>query len=279
MKTVKEIWFYKYYIMSIIIVLFLVYLGYFIIIKTNKHDDYYAFRDVTYIGHGTYGIDGIDYTNSLESLSLGYSKGIRVIEVDFLFTSDGELVLNHYWDETGWKSYSTFLNNKINDKYTALTIDDLLVFMKGREDLYIVMDTKENEYDNNKTVYDVYREIVSKTKLYDEELLDRFIIQLYGVEDLKEVNKIYKFKNKMFTMYKLGVEFNIRSIVYYCLYNDIDSITIPYTHIMYNLITESDIRFNRSKNINVYINTINDIELYNKLLDMGVTGVYTDFLN
>ena len=26
-------------------------------------------------------------------------------------------------------------------------------------------------------------------------------------------------------------------------------------------------------------NTINDIELYNKLLDMGVTGVYTDFLN
>ena len=83
----------------------------------------------------------------------------------------------------------------------------------------------------------------------------------------------------MLNMYKLGVNFNVYHIVYYCLYNDIDSLVIPYTHFIYNLIDEEDVRFIRSKNINVYVNTINDQNIYNELLKMGVTGVYTDYLS
>ena len=279
MKWIKKLLYNKYYIFTFVVVILFCCFLHFIFIKKIKYNDHYIFREVTYIGHGTYGVDNLDYTNSVQGLELGYKNGIRVMEVDFLFTSDGRLVLNHYWENGIWEDSNEFLNKKIKGSYTAMDILDLLKYMEKYDDLYIVMDTKENEYNNGKSVYDVYREIVNKTREYNEKLLDKFIIQLYSYDDLKEVNKIYEFKNKMFTMYKLGERFNIYNLVYYCLRNDVSSIVIPYTYFMYNLIDEDDVRFIRSKNIDVYVNTINDYNVYNNLLDMGVSGVYTDFLN
>ena len=274
----KKILYNGYYILSFFIIILVLYLIYFMVFLKLDNDKSF-FRNVKLIGHATYGIDNIDYTNSVESLKLGYDNGIRVMEVDFLFTSDGEIVLNHYWMNDNWESSEQFLNNKINGIYTTMSLEELLKCMDEYDDLYIVIDTKENEYDNNKSIYDVYEKIVNETLKYNNELLDRFIIQLYSFEDLKKVNNIYNFKYKMLSMYKLGDKFNLASVVYYCLYNDIDSLVIPYTHIMYNLLDEKDINFIRSKGINVYVNTINDKSLYEKLLEMGVTGVYTDFLN
>ena len=274
----KKILYNGYYILSFFIVILVSCLIYFtMFFKLDSEKSF--FKNINYIGHATYGIDNIDYTNSKESLKFGYDKGIRVMEVDFLFTSDDELVLNHYWMGNTWESSEHFLESKVNNVYTPMSLSDLLEYMDEYEDLYIIIDTKENEYDNNKSIYDVYKKIVNETLEYDSKLLDRFIVQIYGFNDLKIINDIHDFENKMFSMYKLGDRFNIASVVYYCLYNDIDSLVIPYTHIMYNLLDEKDINFIRSKGINVYVNTINDKTLYKELVKMGVTGVYTDFLN
>ena len=68
------------------------------------------------------------------------------------------------------------MNSKINNIYTPMDLKDLLEYMKKYNDLYIVIDTKEDLYDNNKTIFDVYKRIVDEVILYDNKLLDRFIV-------------------------------------------------------------------------------------------------------
>lgn len=233
---------------------------------------------VDFIGHGIYEIDNITYTNSKDSLEVAYKNGIRVIEVDFLFTNDGELVLNHIWDEDGSVSYNEFMHGVINDKYTPMDLKMLFECMRKYDDLYVVIDTKEELYDNEKEIFDVYEKIVNEAYLYDVSLLDRFIVQLYNFKDYKLLNKIYNFNNKIFSVYKFSEGFDIYSVVYYCLFNDIGSIVIPYEYINDDNISRKEILFIKNKGINVFVNTVNDRDIYNELLEYGIDGVYTDFL-
>ena len=105
-----------------------------------------------------------------------------------------------------------------------------------------------------------------------------FIVQLYNFEDYKLLKKIYNFDNKIFSVYKFSDGFTIEKIVYYCLMNDINSIVIPYEYINDDNINREKIKFIKSKNINIFVNTVNDYDIYNTLLDYGIDGVYTDFL-
>ena len=180
---------FRYYIISFCLVLFLGYLFYFFFLM-NVSSNFLDYVD--FIGHGIYGIDNITYTNSKDSLEVAYKNGIRVIEVDFLFTNDGELVLNHIWDEDGSVSYNEFMHGVINDKYTPMDLKMLFECMRKYDDLYVVIDTKEELYDNEKEIFDVYEKIVNEAYLYDVSLLDRFIVQLYNFKDYKLLNKIYK---------------------------------------------------------------------------------------
>ena len=161
----------RYYIISFLVLLLLGYLIYFLLFMRAKDND---LEKVKFIGHGIYGIDNISYTNSFESLELAIKNEIKVVEVDFLFTSDGELVLNHLWNNNIDVSYNDFMNSKINNIYTPMDLKELLNYMKRYNDLYVVIDTKEYLYDNNKTIFDVYKKIVDEVISYDIKLLDRF---------------------------------------------------------------------------------------------------------
>ena len=269
----------KYNIVTTIIIIFLLYVIFFFTLKKNDNNN--LLYNTKFIGHAFYGVDNIDYTNSKEAFLKGYDNGIKIMEVDFLFTSDRKLVLNHFWEDSVWESSNNFLNKKVMGKYTRMSLDDLLEFMSHYKDVYIVIDTKENEYNHGNDLIDVYKEIINKTIEYDENLLDRFIPQIYNFDSYKEINKLHKFKNNMFSIYKFSINNNpnlIKFITYYCLFYDIDSIVIPYEYIEYGIINKNTIEFIRSKNINVFINTINDKNLYNELINMGITGVYTDYL-
>lgn len=269
----------KYNIVTAIIIIFLLYVIFFFTIKKNDNNN--LLYNTKFIGHAFYGVDNIDYTNSKEAFFEGYDNGIKIMEVDFLFTSDKELILNHFWEDSVWESSNNFLNKKVMSKYTPMSLDDLLELMSYYKDVYIVIDTKESEYNNGNDLIDVYKEIINKTIEYDKNLLDRFIPQIYNFDSYKEINKLHKFKNNMFSIYKFSINNNpnlIKFITYYCLFYDIDSIVIPYEYIEYGIINKDTIEFIRSKNINVFINTINDKNIYNELINMGITGVYTDYL-
>ena len=69
-----------------------------------------------------------------------------------------------------------FKEKKILDKYTPLTLDDLLLIMKKYEDVWIVTDSKNQD---PLTARKDFEDIVSAAKtLGCEECLDRIVVLL-----------------------------------------------------------------------------------------------------
>lgn len=92
----------------------------------------------------------IEYTNSYEAVALGYQVEIRVMEVDFAFTSDHKLVLVHSWkNDTSFEeivSYDKFIHSKIKNQFSTLNLETILNIMEKYLDFYIIIDTKEENY-------------------------------------------------------------------------------------------------------------------------------------
>ena len=57
------------------------------------------------ISHAMGGIDGTNYSNSLEAFQENYAEGHRIFEVDFEYTSDGRMVLCHSWKHNLFKGH------------------------------------------------------------------------------------------------------------------------------------------------------------------------------
>lgn len=230
--------------------------------------------------HAAGKIDSYSYTNSKESLDLSLANGHRLIEIDFLFTSDNQLILRHdFEDETiqdGFVSKNgtiptleTFLNTKIHGMYTPMDIDALLYVMDEYEDLYIVTDTKE------KDLISVLDAITAKAKALDlEHVLDRFVVQFYKYNDYKKLKKQTVFHNFIFTTYKLGKEIKSEgfdNIIAFSVENQIDAVTIPKKYA-----TEETIRKFTEHGLTLYTHTVNNEEKEVELRRLGVAGIYTD---
>lgn len=215
----------------------LIYVYIFFFYKFDNKEKWYTNNH--FIGHALYGIDGLEYTNSKEALELAINNNIKVLEADFLLTTDQKLVLKHYWKDNEISSYQTFIQNKLSNKYTPLDINMLLDYMEKYPDLYIVIDTKENEYSG--TISNVYKQIVLETQKRNPKILERFIAQIYSFEEYEEIKEIYNFSNYIFSTYKLQEIFP-RQIAYFCLLNNIRVIAIPNDQLEKNIFTEEDIK-------------------------------------
>ena len=244
-------------------------------VKLESNYQYNIFDYYPIIGHALYGINNESYGNCLECLEEGYKKGIRLLEADFLFTSDNELILNHYWDQK-IKNKNSFLTSKIYGKYTPVNLSILLDKMMEYKDIYIIIDTKEDKYGNS--VYSVYEKIIEEALKVDESLLDRFIPQYYNYEMYKELKEIYDFKYDMVTLYKWP-NINYTEIINFCINENIEAITIPIWIYNDKIFTKENIQTLRDNNIKIFVHTINDNDLYEQLKVSGVDGIYTDFLN
>lgn len=260
---------------TLIIILF--FFIYFMFFYKVDNDMMAWYNNNQYIGHALYGIDGCDYVNSSDSLEYGYSKGIRVMEVDLLYTSDNELVVNHDWEYGIIKTYDEFMNNKIYGKYSPIDMKMLVNYMIKYRDLYLVIDTKEDSY-NEDNYLNLYRDLIDYCKNLDENILDRIIIQIYDYDMYSEIDKMYHFDNYIFSIYKLVDKFNILQLVHFCISNNIDVIGIPKGFIDGGIIKDNFIKFMKGKNIKLYVYTINNDVKYREYLSMGIDGIYTDFL-
>lgn len=233
--------------------------------------------------HAAGNIDSYAYTNSKEALDLSLANGHRLIEIDFLFTSDAHLVLRHdFEDETIQDGFvaengtlptlETFLNTKIYGKYTPMDIDALLLVMNEYEDLYIVTDTKEKDLSS------VLDAITQRAKALGlEHVLDRFVVQFYKYDDYKKLKKQTVFDNFIFTTYKLGKEIKSEGfdkIIAFSVENQIDAVTIPKKYA-----TEETIRLFTENGLTLYTHTINSEKKEANLKDLGIAGIYTDMNN
>lgn len=252
--------------------------------KLDRHIDREEtwFEDYKVISHACGGIDGKDYTNSYEALELSYEKGQRVVEADFLFTSDGALVLRHYWkDDLGQENFDgtaptleEFKSTPIFGVYTPMTAEDFVAYMSSHEDLYLVTDVKHKM--KSTTFEDTMKEFVKIAKQIDASVLERVIVQIYCEDDYKKMEKIYPFASYIFTLYKLPKQYkdNYGKIAEFCKESGISVVTMPAKWIK----EKADIEELTENDIRVYVHTVNEQEEAVKMLGMGVTGIYTDYL-
>jgi hypothetical protein len=102
-----------------------------------------------YIAHAGGGIDGYEYTDSLEGLNASYAKGFRMFELDLVITRDGKIVAAHDWDS--WKSYTgfpgevppklnEFLQYKIFGLFTPISRYDIEDWFSVHTDCILVTD-------------------------------------------------------------------------------------------------------------------------------------------
>ncbi len=222
------------------------------------------------ISHACGGINGKTYTNSKEALELAIENGHKVIEIDLALTADERLVAKHDWGKETVPDYEEFMNTPIYYIYTALDAETILDTMYEHEDLYIVTDIKGNN-DYLKRAFTVLVDTAKKKGM--EEVLDRFVIQIYYESNYDMILQIHPFKNWIYTLYASG-ERDLNRVAQFCLEKDIHVVTMPVGWIK----DKEYICVFRDMNIKVYTNTINDFDTLSDFKNRGVYGFYTDYV-
>lgn len=211
--------------------------------------------------HALGSIDGVTYTNSKEALEYNYEAGKRLFECDLIMTADEDYI----------PTLDDFVSHKVMGKYTPLSVDDIMQFLKEHSDMYIITDTKYSKPEEIKEEFYALVDAVARNDC--EEMLDRFVVQIYHMYMHDIVNEIYPFPNYIFTLYSEGYkgeEDRIQQYAEFCMLHDIDVITMNTKYYQDGL---ADIC--EWYGIHMFVHTVNaddEIEAYR---EKGI-GVYTD---
>ncbi|MFS0837720.1 phosphatidylinositol-specific phospholipase C/glycerophosphodiester phosphodiesterase family protein [Paenibacillus sp. 1P03SA] len=239
--------------------------------------------DQTLIAHAMGGISGETLTNSYEAFLDNYEKGHRLFEVDLNLTSDGQLAARHDWMrylsdrlqptlpehlKDGPIPLADFKSHKILNKYTPLDLDLLLQLLEQYPDAYIVTDTKSEDPE---VVQKQFELIVQKAKAADPALLERIVPELYEIEMIQQVKKIYDFPNYLFSIYMTS--YSEKEIISLVKKHNIKAVAMPYERATSTMIGGLD-----KLGVPVYVHTVNEMKEINRLKKIGVHGFYTDFL-
>ena len=133
------------------------------------------------VAHAGGGIDGNTYVNSIDAIEANYRRGYRAFEVDFSFTRDGALVLQHDWGEHPDRSLpgkirvniaqvfqperqdlgrdqaptlAEFQATRIFGRYQPTTWEMVAQFLRSHPDAWVITDTK---YNNEEVLSDITR--------------------------------------------------------------------------------------------------------------------------
>lgn len=234
------------------------------------------------ITHALGGIDGKTYTNSIDALDYNYNRGKRVFEADFNYTSDGAIVLTHDYQETSNNlidfpddyipSYDEFMSNQIYYKYKPGNAEDLLAYMHEHSDMYLVSDIK---YDNPAMITTLLQGIVAMAQEKGiEEVLDRFIIQFYYEQNYYDIQKIYPFKNYIYSLYAEKNK-DFEGVKNFCVANDIPVVLMRSSWVK----DETTLQVFNENNIKVYVYTLNNLNRIFERKSQGVYGVVSDYAN
>lgn len=219
------------------------------------------------VAHAGGGIYGFKLTNSLEALNNSYNNGFRYIEMDFNWTTDGVPVAIHDWDlmvkrlfnlepkvlsHAEFKNYNTFQNLSLMD------INDVVKWLEGRPDPFIITDVKEGNIEFLKYVAENFPHVKA-----------RFIPQIYSMEEYEEA-KALGYNNIILTLYMSN-------------YTDDEIVNFAMTHPLYGVTMHYSKAYgelpNRLNNLGVktYIHTVNELYIFEELAQRGIRGFYTDY--
>lgn len=218
------------------------------------------------IAHAGGHIYGYKYTNSLEAIESSYNNGFKLIELDFEWTVDDQIVLIHDWEamvkrlymiEPEVLSYVAFKGNTTFQDLTLLDIYDLVNWLKDK-DVYIVTDAKNRNIEFLEYVSTNFNEVSKK-----------FIPQVYSFNEFNKAREL-GYKNIILTLYKAN--YTDEEIIAFAKNNPVYAITMPiergYSQLPKKL---------QEMGIISYVHTVNDLYVYEELNANGVYGIYTDY--
>lgn len=222
------------------------------------------------IRHGGGKIGNKTAQNTTNAFKNSAKKGYTVIEMDFGYTSDGVLVCRHDW-KTGLLTYKQFKKTRVSGKYRPASAVDVIRLMAAYPKVYLIVDAKESD-----NIAKVYQELKSTCyKLNVPKVMNRIIPQFYQQSELTQLKKIYKYKDYIFTLYRLKLKnlSQYTTIAKFCKKNGINVVTIPKERM-----TPQIVNCFKKYNIKVYTHTVNSRAQWDKYRAMGVSGIYSDSL-
>lgn len=209
-------------------------------------------------------------SNSREALMKCRDDGRRAIELDFNFTSDGELVCIHDWsaryadDITDGKplTLDNFLKCRIYGCLTSLWLGDVADFLRKNDGFYVITDIKDDNVRGARVIAESY-----------PDLLARFIIQIYS-EDEYEAVRGMGFSYIIYTLYRLDWESkaDVASVIGFAGQEGILAVAFP-RELMH---VPGYAAYFVKSGIPALVHTVNEREEMLILFASGAWGVYTD---
>lgn len=221
------------------------------------------------IAHAGGAIYGFKLTNSLEALEECYSNGFELIEMDFEWTSDGEVVAIHDWGpmvkrlfmmEERVLSLEEFKKSKVFMDLTLLEFKEVIEWFEEKGDVFLVTDTKGDN-----------RRLLTYIVENHKKSQDIIIPQVYNFEEY-HLAKDMGFKNIILTLYRSN--YTDEEIVEFAKENELFAITMPiergYSSLPMKL---------KEIGVFTYVHTINELYVFEELYENGVSGIYTDYFH
>lgn len=239
-------------------------------------------ESVDLISHAMGTADGIQGINCLEGFLANYAEGVRVFEVDLRMTSDGHVVLRHDWngnlqegvDETALPTLEEFLAKPLYGMYTPLSFRDLLQLMAQYPDVCIVTDTK---FTDAEPVIEQFRAMLDDAHALGlSYLFDRVAVQVYSPLHYSIVDSVHHFPCYIYTLYQDSFdrsEDGFRQKAIFCQENGIYGLTLSA-----ELWNEEYAPIANWRGVKVCLHTVNDADEARRLLQTGVSAIYTDIL-
>ncbi|MBQ4354868.1 MAG: hypothetical protein IJC71_08250 [Clostridia bacterium] len=210
--------------------------------------------------------------NALEGLRLCADSGADAVELDFSFTADGELVAIHDWSdyyiagvgEGVPLTREQFEEARIFGCFTPLTLEDAAAFFREHEEMMLVTDIKEN-----------FSEAAGRIAAACGDFLDRVVMQIYA-EEQYEIAASLGFSRVAYTLYALPWEKKLDTAAH---------LAFAGTHPLLWIACDASLCENGifldamlASGVPLYVHTVNERKMCEKLLDSGICGVYTDLI-
>jgi glycerophosphoryl diester phosphodiesterase len=223
------------------------------------------------VAHAAGAIEGWPGSNSLEALENAVGLGFGYIELDMLYTSDGEIVLNHNWYhisnripgvQNGIMTHAEFMSHRIFGQFTPMDLGLLIDFLTVHPQPRIITDTKATEY---AALYAIARDF--------PEFMHRFIPQAYSFHDVARIRAL-GFEDIILAIYLMDIdERDPAAIHQFAVEEGLYAVSMPESFAVPEFVAYLDM-----DEMRYFVHTIDSAERAAALHDMGFYGVYTGFL-
>lgn len=218
------------------------------------------------IAHAGGQLGGHTYTNAIDAMENSYKNGVRLMEMDFDWSTDGELVGMHSWDGFVTKffnviskaySYYEYENFQMINGWQQSTPQTLEDWFVDHPDAYLVTDIKGNNIEGLRIL-----------KERHPDLAERTIPQIYQLSEYQAVKDL-GYDNIILTLYIIRSTDD--EIVEFARDNHLFGVTMP------DFKAQTDLPY-RLKELGVYVysHTINSLNQAEELERLGVSGFYSD---